>query len=191
MTKTELESLIHGVAAAMIYGLYTMKYTEQPGVEASMLETMRGKGIKFEAPDHSFEGLEAAQVYARYSNPSDLKATKGNFVFTLRAALVRFCYEAIQLYAKATGQDALRKAEDWYAYARVLRNVVSHGTHSTLNEWPREWRDPKKPANKRTSVTWRHRTISETDVGKDVEFDLYDAWRLHLDMLDFVQKRLP
>ena len=188
MTKTELEELIHGVAGAMIYGLYVMKYTDDPQISTAMIQSMRGRGIKFQAPDGSYEGLDANQLFARYSNAQDLATSKGNFVFVLRSALVRFCYESIQKYSKANGHEALRKAETWYGYARVVRNVVSHGVHSVLEEWPREWRDPKKPKLRRTSVTWRHRTLNETDVGKDIDFDLYDAWKLHLDMLDFVQK---
>jgi hypothetical protein len=189
MTKRELEELIHGVAGAMVYGLYTLKYTEAD--EPRMIAHMSSTGIKFQAPDGSYEGLEAAQVHARYSNAADLKTSKSNFVFVLRSALLRFGYESILLYCEENGHKAIMKTEAWCDWARVVRNVVSHGEHSVLRKWPPEWCDPKKPANKKSAVTWRHRTIREADVGKVIDFDVYDAWKLYLDMIDFVSNRLP
>lgn len=70
MTKAELESLIHGVAAAMIYGLALMKQSEDPEREKAFVEAFRTRGMKFEGPppDRAVVGLEADQLYARYSN---------------------------------------------------------------------------------------------------------------------------
>ena len=68
---------------------------------------------------------------------------------------------------------------------RVARRAL--GAHRVAEGVAR----PKKPGARRTSVTWRHRTITETDVGKDVAFNLYDAWKLHPDMLDSCRPGCP
>ncbi|MGH7437362.1 MAG: hypothetical protein ACRENE_16920, partial [Polyangiaceae bacterium] len=152
MTKAELESLIHGVAASMVYGLALMAYSADPARERAFIEAFRTSGMKFEGPppDRTVVGLEADQLYARYSNPTDLQISKNNFVFTLRSTLVRFCYEAVQLYCDANGQKPKMKAEPWYPFTRVLRNVISHGEHSVLRAWPKEW---KQQAQRRTSTS--------------------------------------
>jgi hypothetical protein len=69
---------------------------------------------------------------------------------------------------------------------RIVRNTTSHGTHTVLGRWDDE-------LNKRgiTTASWRHRTLSTHDVGQMIKFNEFDAWKLHLDVLDFVRTSLP
>jgi hypothetical protein len=199
MTKKELLELVDGVSAALALGLASMKTAENDGGEQRMIEKVREHGMWFEGPTPPGErvGIEGETAFSVFSNPGSLNIVKGNFVFILRSALARFGYEAILLYCKTTGHQPLMKTEPWCDYARVVRNTVSHGTHTVLNQWPDEWqapkpgKKPKKSHVRKTSVVWRHRTINETEVGKEIEFTLYDAWRLYLDMREFIEKRLP
>jgi hypothetical protein len=66
-------------------------------------------------------------------------------------------------------------------YCRVLRNTVSHGKFDVIAKWPDYLR------KKRISeVSWRHRVLTEGDVGKTVSMTTSEVSRLLLDMLDFI-----
>ena len=192
MTKIELEELIHGVAATVVYGVYLSEFAEKSGAEKDMITQMKSNGWMFKAPrGGTDEPLAPNQLHAMFSNPSNLQIVKRNTDALLSYSLIRLSYEAILLYCEDNGHKLVMQAEQWWPYAKVVRNTVSHGDHAVLRKWPVEWNDPKKPLKRRPSVTWRHRTITETDIGQPVPVTLYDAWRLHLDMLDFVKSRLP
>lgn len=196
MTKAELEELIQGVAVTLVYGEYLSEFAEKSGAEADMVKQMKTKGWVFKAPRGATdESLHPNQLHAMFSQADTLPVVKRNLDALLTYSLLRLGYEAILLYCEENGHKALMHAESWWPYAKVMRNVVSHGDHAVLRKWPVEWRDTPKNRSKgtvRASVSWRHRTIAETDVTTHVIFTMYDAWKLHLDMLDFVKSsRLP
>lgn len=194
MTKQQLLELIDGVSATLVYGLALLRTSEHDGGEARMIESVGTSGMGFEGRNGKIIGMGGPEIRASFSVPAHLQAVKGNFVFVLRTALVRFGYESILLYCEENDHEALMKAEPWCDYARVVRNVVSHGNHAELREWPAKWQDTAKNrarGTRKASVSWRDRTLSETDVGGVIDFGLYDAWQLYLDMRDFVLNRLP
>ncbi len=196
MTKKELEELMHGVAASMIYGHYLSEFAERTGGEAAMVQQMQTIGYKFPPPPGGTpNGLSAVQLHAMFGVPQNLHTAKGNFFLMLRFSLVRFCFESVLHYVRSknagnhaglTQDMAVVKAEPWFYFTRTVRNVVSHRDHAELGKWDDELTDKGV-----TTITWRHRTVTTADVGKALELTGYEAWQLYLDMVDFVQKRLP
>jgi hypothetical protein len=186
MTKTELEELIDGVAASMVYGLSLMQNAQGDGGEARMVASVATTGIAFEGPvPGKGVGMGGAEIHSVFSKPANLEIVRGNYVFVLRSGLVRLAYEATYHYARSNGQLALMKTEPWFYYCRTIRNVISHREHSVLDRWPE---DLTKTGV--STMSWRHRTLTTAEVGKDVEITLYDCWQMYLDIRDFVQGRL-
>ena len=74
--------------------------------------------------------------------------------------MARESYELILLYCHETKQFQVYKAEPWFQFARILRNVVSHKEGGTLREWPKDLL-----ANGITAVVWRNRTFDTRMLG--------------------------
>jgi hypothetical protein len=75
---------------------------------------------------------------------------KRNYENSLLRTLVREAHEMILLYCEQSQQFSKYKAEPWFQFARVLRNVISHKESGTLRGWPS---DLLKSGI--TSVSWR------------------------------------
>jgi hypothetical protein len=116
----------------------------------------------------SYEGIDAASLFPGADG------------------VVRAMREEALWDEKSNNHLALVKSEPWFYYCRTIRNVISHRDHSVLDRWS----DDLTKAGI-TSVSWRHRTLTTADVGKDVPVTLYDCWQLYLDIRDFVDNRLP
>jgi hypothetical protein len=110
---------------------------------------------------------------------------KRNYENSLLRALVREAHELILLYCEETQQYAVYKAEPWFQFARILRNVLSHKECGTLREWPNDL--VKKGIS---SVTWRSKTFDTTMLGKPLVFYPTDGLELIKDQIDFVEARL-
>lgn len=89
------------------------------------------------------------------------------------------------LYCEETKQFPVYKAEPWFQFARILRNVVSHKQGGILREWPKDLLRARI-----TSVTWRARTFDTNMVGTALYFYLPDGMELLRDQIDFVVSKL-
>jgi hypothetical protein len=89
------------------------------------------------------------------------------------------------LYCEQSQQFAVYKAEPWFQFARILRNVISHKEGGTLREWPQDLL--KKGI---TSVTWRKRTLDTTMIGHRVVFYPPEALELINDQVEFATAKL-
>jgi hypothetical protein len=108
-----------------------------------------------------------------------------NYENGLLRAMVRESHELILLYCEQTKQFPIYKAEPWFQFARILRNVVSHKEGGTLREWPRDLR-----ASGVTSVVWRNRTLDTTMLGTAFVFYPPEGLELLKDQIDFVASKL-
>ena len=94
-----------------------------------------------------------------------------NYENSLLRAMARESYELILLYCHETKQFQVYKAEPWFQFARILRNVVSHKEGGTLREWPKDLL-----ANGITAVVWRNRTFDTRMLGTPLVFYPPRAW---------------
>jgi hypothetical protein len=153
---------------------------------SNQVEKMKATGFFLKPTEQAAELIYPEQLHTMFSDARNLIAAKKNASFLLALSLVRFAFEATIQYARERERMALLKKEAWFYYARIVRNVTSHGIHTVLQRWDDEL--TKKCV---TTVTWRHRTLTSGDVGRVITFNEYDAWTLHKDVLDCVRNRLP
>jgi hypothetical protein len=110
---------------------------------------------------------------------------KRNYENSLLRALMREAHELILLYCEETQQFSRYKAEPWFQFARVLRNVMSHKEGGTLRAWPKDLL-----AKGITSVTWRGKTIDTTMLRQRLVFYPPEGLELVKDQIDFVTAKL-
>jgi hypothetical protein len=108
-----------------------------------------------------------------------------NYENSLLRTMVRESHELILLYCHETKQFPIYKAEPWFQFARILRNVVSHKEGGTLREWPRDLLSAGI-----TSVTWRGRTLDSSMLGTGIAFYPPEGLELLRDQIEFVASKL-
>lgn len=104
---------------------------------------------------------------------------------SLRRTLLREGYEVILDYCGGTNQLDKYKAEPWFQFVRIMRNVVSHKEGGILREWPINLMEKCI-----TSVAWRNRVLGTSMVGQVVDFTPAEALTLFYDQMDFVHFKL-
>jgi len=122
---------------------------------------------------------------ARNDDYTAAEGFKRNYENSLLGAMMREAHELILLYCRETGQFPTYKAEPWFQFARILRNVMSHEEGGTLKEWPSDLL--RKGI---TSATWREKTFDTTMLGQRLVFYPPDGLELLKDQIDFVTVRL-
>lgn len=177
MTKQEALDLLGGVRFGFTYGcfaeLVARKFCKDFEQEARSAKAMGYEGDKSVSLDLvSF----ADQL------PTHSKLIRSNFLLMLMHQLVKMSYEIALAYCKQSKQtDAWGKA-GWLQFARVWRNVLSHGDTAVLTEWPKNLADKGV-----TEVTWKNRKLAASQVGSEiVDLDVTDAIRLQDDIRSFV-----
>ena len=110
---------------------------------------------------------------------------KRNYENSLLRTMMREAHELILLYCEETKQFPIYKAEPWFQFARVLRNVMSHKEGGTLREWPRDLRKAGI-----TSVAWRTKTFDTTMLGHRLVFYPPEGLELMKDQIEFVAAKL-
>jgi hypothetical protein len=110
---------------------------------------------------------------------------KRNYENSLLRTMMREAHELILLYCEETKQFPIYKAEPWFQFARVLRNVMSHKESGTLREWPKDLL--KKGI---TSVTWHGKTFDTRMLGHRLVFYPPEGLELMKDQIEFVTAKL-
>ena len=108
-----------------------------------------------------------------------------NYENSLLRTMMREAHELILLYCEETDQFATYKAEPWFQFARVMRNIISHKEGGTLRKWPADLQRKNI-----TSVSWRTKTRDATMLGHQVVFYPPDGLELMKDQIDFATQRL-
>jgi hypothetical protein len=122
---------------------------------------------------------------ARNADYTAAEGFKRNYENSLLRTMMREAHELILLYCRETGQIKAYKAQPWFQFARVLRNVMSHEKGGTLREWPSDLLREGI-----TSVTWREKTFDTTMLGQRVVFYPPEGLELLKDQMDFVREKL-
>lgn len=181
MTKDELLNGLNNVLNNFLYGFMCSRLvTPEAWGEAShgaALFKGRESEIQIKLAPLAKRVLDPdPQIRARFAR---------NYENCLLRAMVRESHELILLYCHETKQFQIYKAEPWFQFARIMRNVVSHKEGGTLREWPKDLRKSGVAA-----VSWRDRTLDTTMLGTPLTFYPPEAIELLKDQMDFVASRL-
>jgi hypothetical protein len=122
-------------------------------------------------------------------DPARLAITT-DFVLTHLHALIRVPFELLddfcQDYDKETRGAGLRaqfRSEDWYEYARAIRNTVSHNFRFDFSRYD----------NSHFPITWRGISLTADLHGKPITYETFwhkSGYELYLGMRSFAE-RLP
>ncbi len=113
---------------------------------------------------------------------------KRKYENSLLRTLMREAHELILLYCEDTQQVPpllIYKAEPWFQFARVLRNIISHKEGGAFREWPKDLLK-----NGITSVAWRGKKFDTTMLGHRLVFYPTDGLELIKDQIEFVTAKL-
>lgn len=154
-------------------------------VPATKWQKLSNAQATFQGPDGSLLQVDLTPLVANLSNPTDRKMLVEEYENGLKRALLREGHEVILAYCEATNQFSLYKAQPWFQFARIIRNVVSHKEGGILRTWP-----PDLTRAGITAVAWRTRTLDTSMVGKPIEFTHHEALQLFTDQMDFAQSKL-
>lgn len=128
----------------------------------------------------SFDGyiVPFDQVAALLESESDKQIALKEFFKMLLRALIKESYELILGYAKATKQKDHFRSQQWYHFARLIRNCVSHDFHFRF-----------EPADlKVLPATWNGRTIEASMHSKPLPISFLGyggAWELFAELEQF------
>jgi hypothetical protein len=181
LTKDELLNGLNNVLNTFLYGFVCPKL-----VTAEMWREVSSKTAVFTSHD----GEVQVQLGPLTRRAFDVDYTlregfKRNYENSLLRTLLRDAHELILLYCQETHQFPIYKAEPWFQFARVLRNVISHKEGGTLREWP-----PDLTKKGITSVTWRARTIDTTMLNHRLVLYPPEGLELVNDQVAFVTAKL-
>ena len=123
------------------------------------------------------------QVAVLLQNKKDRTIALKEFGKMLMRTFIKDSFEQIKDYCEDTGQYAAFKSQDWYEFARIIRNFLSHNCIFEFNKYDRE----------RLPITWKEITITETMHGQSLDLSIFNyvqTWELFLQFEDFVQNHL-
>lgn len=179
-TKQELMGALHNILNNFVFGMVLSRI-----VPAAAWQKIVDEQATFQGPDGSLLYVDLAPLVANLSNPTDRKILVEEYENGLKRALLSEGHEVILAYCGATNQFSLYKAQPWFQFARIIRNVVSHKDGGILRKWP-----PDLTRVGVTTVAWRTRALDTSMVGKPIEFTHHEALQLFKDQMDFAQSKL-
>jgi hypothetical protein len=180
MTKELLLNGLNNILNNFLFGMVSTRIIPtQSWKEAST------SAVLFKGPEDEAIQVALRPLAKRLIDPTLRDGCIRNIETSLIRSLVRESYELIMLHCEETKQFPIFKAESWFQFTRILRNVASHKQGGVLREWPH---DLTKQGI--TSVVWRHRTLDTAMVGTEISFYPYEALRLAKDLGDFVTAKL-
>ena len=181
MTKDELLGNLQTVLKNYVVGMVLVRVVTSEQIANATAKDIFVKGKQGEVlfPIHAHE---LGQTWA---TPAERDAVILQYENGLERALLREGHEAILHYCEETGQCATYKAEPWFQFARIIRNITSHKDGGRLRDWPK---DLHKAGIK--TVSWRHSTLDCSMVGKEIPFYPFEALPLFQDQMECADKRL-
>jgi hypothetical protein len=176
-TKDELLNGLNIVLNNFLYGFVCPKF-----VPPERWEEASSKTVVFGEVEIQLGPLVKRAFEADFTAREGFKR---NYENSLLRTMMREAHELILLYCDETQQFPIYKAQPWFQFARVLRNVMSHKEGGTLREWPKDLL--KKGI---TSVTWGSKTFDTTMLGHRLVFYPPEGLELIKDQIEFVTAKL-
>jgi hypothetical protein len=180
MTKELLLNGLNNIRTNCIFGLIATRV-----ISDQMWKEIAESGALFKGPSDEAIHVALAPLAKRFLDSKTRPGCVKNIETSHIRALVRESYELVMLHCEETDQLNAFKAETWFQFVRILRNVVSHKQGGVLREWPH---DLIKQGT--TSVSWRLRTLDTSMIGNDISFYPFEAFYLSKDLFDFAEAKL-
>lgn len=177
MTKEQALQFIAGIRLGALAGL-VLKENVDHGLLAKRI---RGKEFWFEVNGVVETALKLDRLAVALEDERERGTVLANMGILLKHAMIRNTFEIILAYADETGQTAVFKAWPPYHFARLVRNVFSHTDAGVLHRWS---------PNDLSVATWRNRTLTPADVGKEFVFHPGEYVQLQDDMFNFLRDEL-
>lgn len=143
------------------------------------LAVIQGLTMKIEDKD-----FDLNQVINMLSNTNDAKIVLQEYYMMGYRVFYREPFQLIRSYVKIdTPQEQLLKNSDWYDFARMIRNSVSHDFNFTFSEYdktllPLTWK------NLTIDLSMEHMPLTMTFYGFSKSLEMFD------EMISFVQNKL-
>jgi hypothetical protein len=180
VTKPELLGALNNVLNNFVFGLVLTRI-----VPESAFGGLSGRLATFKSPAGDLLHVNLDAIAKNMSNAGDRKLLIEEFENNLKRALASEGHEVIIGYCEETNQFSAYKAEPWFQFARIIRNVVSHKDGGVLRNWP-----PDLTKAGVSKVSWRTRTLEASMVGQSVSFTHHEALLLFQDQLEFAHTKL-
>lgn len=116
-------------------------------------------------------------------NGNDKTISLGEFNKMLMRTTLKESFEHIKDYCQDTNQYPLLKKQNWYEFARLIRNFLSHNCRFIFNKYDRE----------RLPIKWKSLEITEELHGKSLEVSTFgniETWELFQEFETFVENEL-
>lgn len=179
MTKDALLNALHHLYGNLLLGNILVGFSDSIDwkLVGAMTHEVRSPNLVFRTDLKPVFGTTA-------SLRKDQPTMVDEFQKMLRRSVVAESFEVLALYCHESDQTGKLHGLNWYHFARILRNTVSH-KRGELIIWP-----PELEKKGISSVTWRHRTLDSSMAGKPLQ--MYDAEILALitDEISFVDNSL-
>ena len=111
---------------------------------------------------------------------ADREVAVKEFANMLLRALVKEGFELIKTYAEESGQSQVLKRQEWYQFARLIRNCLAHDFRFSFGRHDESV----------LPVSWRSRTILANMHGQQLPLEFFgyvQAWELFRDFQTFVE----
>jgi hypothetical protein len=141
------------------------------------------KSVQFPLKINFYPLAEAAK-YLTSSDKNQRENIQKEFFMMLLEVLLKESFEVIKDHCQNSNQLELFKRQDWYDFARVVRNCLSH---NFLVEYRNKQDKRKLP------ISWRGRSFTQDMDGKPLQisfFGIDGALELFIDMRTFVENSL-
>lgn len=145
---------------------------------------IKGIAVKISDKDktHTFT---LSKIEEQFENENFKKTVITEFEKMGLKAFITETFKVIETYCEDTTQHDLFKQQDWYHFAKQIRNALSHNDRFYF-------KDIKKP-NKLFPIKWKNKIITIDMNNQPLTSDFFsymDAIELHQEMKLFVEKIL-
>lgn len=124
--------------------------------------------------------LDLDQLIDEYTNHRQrLVDSLSEFYNSPRRVLIKESFEVTQAYANAIGEKNELKKEEWFQFARIVRNAISHDFHFKFSSFDRNY----------LPITYRAVTIDQSMDGKAMPSNVLPpglTWELYSRFTAFV-----
>ena len=118
MTKDELLNGLNNILNNFVYGFVCPHLVAPEAWQAASTKAVVFRGREAEVQ------IELGPISKRILDSSLRTGFNRNYENSLLRALIRESHELILLYCHETNQSGLYKAEPWFQFVRILRNVI-------------------------------------------------------------------
>jgi len=174
MTKQELVSQLENAKNNYILGLSAISLFSDKRSQIILNESSANFGQY---------SIQFKQVSVLLQNINDREIAVKEFLTSQIRALIKESFEIIKSFCTDSGQSTIFKSKDWYQFARMIRNCLSHNFKFIFNNYDKSL----------LPVSWKQRVIRESMDTNNFSLDFFgyvETWELFNEFQTFVNNDL-